>query len=95
MASALGSRLLEIREKRGVSRAHVAREAAIDVALLFRLENGTAKNPSFKTVAAVARVLNLSLDDLANPRRGRRKEPAAEIALRHLTSAMEALRGDV
>lgn len=94
MAASIGQRLYEARERLGYSRAFVAAKARVDPALLYRLESGTTRNPSFATVAAVARALDVSLDELgAGEFRHKRLRPEAQrdLAVKHLKAAMELL----
>lgn len=65
LVDSLGTRLREARVAARLTRHSAARKAGIDPSLLYRIETNAAKSPSFKTVAAVARVLNVSLDELA------------------------------
>jgi len=65
MATALGNRLRTMRLARGISRSSVARSAGLDPAQLFRIENADNATPTFSTVARLARVLEVSLDELA------------------------------
>ncbi|MFE9124039.1 helix-turn-helix domain-containing protein [Streptomyces sp. NPDC007148] len=61
-----GERLgLLLREARGSrSMAEVATGAGISAETLRKIETGRAPTPAFFTVAALARVLGLSLDDI-------------------------------
>ncbi|MET8635818.1 helix-turn-helix domain-containing protein [Streptomyces sp. NPDC004096] len=61
-----GERLgLLLREARGSrSMAEVAAGAGISAETLRKIETGRAPTPAFFTVAALARVLGLSLDDI-------------------------------
>ena len=54
------------REARGLKAVALARAAGISPAYLSEIETGK-KDGTFRTVAAIARVLNVSLDDLAPP----------------------------
>jgi transcriptional regulator with XRE-family HTH domain len=54
-----------LREARGArSMAEVAAEAGVSAETLRKIETGRAPTPAFFTVAALARVLGLSMDDL-------------------------------
>lgn len=59
----LGERLRAARGAAGM--ATVAAEAGISVETLRKIETGRIATPAFFTVTALARVLGLSLDDLA------------------------------
>ena len=54
------------RESRGLKAITLARDAGISPAYLSEIETGK-KDGTFRTMAAIARVLNVSLDDLAPP----------------------------
>ena len=54
------------REYRGLTQQQVAEEAGISKPYLSQLESGQRKG-SAEVLAAVARALNVSLDDLVNP----------------------------
>lgn len=54
------------RESRGLKAVALARAAGISPAYLSEIETGK-KDGTFRTMAAIARVLNVSLDDLAPP----------------------------
>ncbi|MFE1311364.1 helix-turn-helix domain-containing protein [Streptomyces sp. NPDC058755] len=61
-----GERLGQLlREARGGrSMAEIAAEAGVSAETLRKIETGRAPTPAFFTVAALARVLGLSMDDL-------------------------------
>jgi len=61
----IGSALRRIRERGKLSLSVVARRAKIDDAILSRIERGERRNPQFLTVAKVAYVLGVSLDEIA------------------------------
>ncbi|MFC9280670.1 helix-turn-helix domain-containing protein [Streptomyces collinus] len=62
-----GERLGQLlREARGGrSMAEVAAEAGVSAETLRKIETGRAPTPAFFTIAALARVLGLSMDELA------------------------------
>ncbi|MCH5641518.1 MULTISPECIES: helix-turn-helix domain-containing protein [unclassified Gordonia (in: high G+C Gram-positive bacteria)] len=59
----LGARLRELRGDRGLS--GVAAAAGISPETLRKIEAGRMPTPAFATIAALARALDASLDDLA------------------------------
>lgn len=65
MATPLGSKLKVARERLGLSRSEVARQADIDAAMLFRIENADNSAPTFAVICRVAQVLGASLEWLA------------------------------
>ncbi len=60
----IGERLRQARGERTL--AEVAEEAAISPETLRKIETGRLPTPAFTTIAALARVLPLSLDELAD-----------------------------
>lgn len=60
----LGAYLRQARGERTL--IEVAQEAAISPETLRKIETGRMPTPAFTTIAALARVLALPLDDLAN-----------------------------
>ena len=62
----LGTELLGLREARGGrSMTEIAAVAGISPETLRKIETGRAPTPAFFTVAALARALGLSMDELA------------------------------
>lgn len=64
----IGERLLQLRELRGDSLGVVAAEAGIAKSYLAKLERGEVENPGVATLASVAGVLEISLQELFAPR---------------------------
>jgi transcriptional regulator with XRE-family HTH domain len=67
----LGKALADARQARGDRIADVASGSGLAVDTVKRIESATALAPTFFTVAAIARVLELSLDELDRIARGR------------------------
>jgi XRE family transcriptional regulator, regulator of sulfur utilization len=65
-AADVGSRVRELRERRGMSLSELARRAAVGKATLSGLEAGT-RNPTLDTLHAVAAALDLPLTTLLSP----------------------------
>src|SRR5689334_2994275 len=61
----IGPAIRAHRELEGLSQAAVARRAGIHAAMLSRIERDERSDPYFSTIAKVAAVLGLSLDELA------------------------------
>lgn len=61
----IGPAIRAHREAEGLSQAAVARRAGIHAAMLSRIERDERSDPYFSTIAKVAAVLGLSLDELA------------------------------
>lgn len=61
----IGPAIRAHREAEGLSQAAVARKAGIHAAMLSRIERDERSDPYFSTIAKVAAVLGLSLDELA------------------------------
>lgn len=62
----LHERIRAAREKAGLTRNALAVQAGLDNPYVIRLERGDISHPSFFAVAKIARVLGVSLDDLAS-----------------------------
>ncbi|MGV0646408.1 helix-turn-helix domain-containing protein [Mycolicibacterium sp. XJ879] len=69
----IGERLRQARGDRTL--AEVAEAAAISPETLRKIETGRLPTPAFTTIAALARVLPLSLDELADVAAERRPSP--------------------
>lgn len=105
MATRLGMRLRQAREKLGHNRSFVARQAGIDPSMLFRMENSAKSAPTFESVRKVAEVLGVSLDWLAQGSgeapigkarvAASRKVESVEKARALMERALECLAGDM
>ena len=62
----IGERIKKYRLKADLTQEKLAREADISYTTLTKIESGVIKNPSVKVVAKIAKVLKISLDDLAS-----------------------------
>lgn len=70
----LGEIIAQSREARQISPATLARRANVTAAQISRLESGEQSDPHLSTIARIAHVLDLSLDDIADEMRlGRAK----------------------
>jgi transcriptional regulator with XRE-family HTH domain len=101
----IGPAIRAHREAEGLSQAAVARRAGIHAAMLSRIERDERSDPYFSTIAKVAAVLGLSLDELAaeaglpSVRRARSATSAEAVRLdedlatvsRHLARAQDRL----
>lgn len=65
--------LASARRRRGVRVGELATRSGLAVDTVKRIESATALAPTFFTVAAIARVLELSLDDLDRVATGPRR----------------------
>ncbi len=61
----LAKKIREIRIKRGLSQEKLARLADIALNTVAKIEAGESRHPTIQTMAGIARVLGVSLDDLA------------------------------
>jgi transcriptional regulator with XRE-family HTH domain len=61
----LAKRIRELRNKRGISQEKLARLADVSYNTIVKIEAGESKNPTFQTMAGIAKALNVSLDDFA------------------------------
>ncbi len=62
----IGGRIKKYRLKADLTQEKLARGADISYTTLTKIESGVIKNPSVKVVAKIAKVLKISLDDLAS-----------------------------
>ena len=60
----LGMRLRAFRKARGLSIAEVSQKTGLGSSMLSALENDNSKNPSLKSVIAVAKLYNTTVDEL-------------------------------
>lgn len=79
----IGAALRRIRERMDVSLVSVAKRAGISDAMLSRIERGERMSPHFTTVAKIALVLGVSLDEIAH-------EAGIPVAVHRKTSPMAA-----
>jgi len=61
----LAKKIREIRIKKGLSQEKLARLADIALNTVAKIEAGESRHPTIQTMASIARVLGVSLDDLA------------------------------
>lgn len=66
-ARRLGSKLRSAREARGLSREALARAAGTSTETVRKIEKGETRSPEFHTVACLAGVLAVDLNDLHEP----------------------------
>jgi transcriptional regulator with XRE-family HTH domain len=71
-AARLAGALRAARERRGMSREELARRSGISTATLTKIESRATHDPGFFTVARLAEVLRVGLDELAARARGDR-----------------------
>ena len=55
----------ELRERTGLSQAELAAAAGCEQTTISQLELGKVRDPRYSTIAAVARALRVSVDELA------------------------------
>jgi transcriptional regulator with XRE-family HTH domain len=61
----LGSKIKRLREANNWSQSELTRAAGLTHGLVSRLEDGTG-NPSLKTLAAIAKALDVTISELLN-----------------------------
>ena len=61
----LGETIRAIRQQQGLSQKEVAAAAGIDQSYVSMIESGQRRNPGTRIVARLARVLDVSMDELA------------------------------
>lgn len=62
----LGSKIKELRQSKGLSCSELARRSGHSVSSIHGIETGANKNPRFKIICDVCKVLEISTDDLKN-----------------------------
>ena len=61
----LGQKIKEIRTEQGLSCSELARRSGHPVSSVHNLENGKSLNPGFIFIRNIAKVLNISLDEIS------------------------------
>ena len=61
----IGENIRKARKKKNLTQDKLARLSDIPYTSITKIETGVIKKPSLQTVAKIARVLNVSLDELA------------------------------
>src|SRR4051812_12469090 len=79
---ALGKRLQEARQKAGLTQQELCQRAGLSYSTLAKIERGAIKSPSVFSVAAIASVCNVPLEELlqvelASPTPGSSKKRSA------------------
>jgi transcriptional regulator with XRE-family HTH domain len=64
----LKDKIREIRIKKDMSQSELARRSGHAVSTIHGIENGDNKNPSFKMIGDIAKVLGIPLDELYQER---------------------------
>lgn len=62
--ASLGKKIKELRKKKGLTQEELAIKGNVAYTTLTKVENDVIKNPSFETVAAIAKGLEVTLDEL-------------------------------
>ena len=62
----LAQKIRKLRAKKGLSQEKLARLADVSYNTIVKIESGDSKNPTFQTMAGIAKALGVSLDDLAS-----------------------------
>ena len=62
----LAENIKKFRKQREISQEELARKAGVTYSTLIKLESGSNKNPTVKTLQQIAQALDVSLDDLVN-----------------------------
>jgi transcriptional regulator with XRE-family HTH domain len=60
----LAENIKTFRKQRGISQEELARKAGVTYSTLIKLESGSNKNPTVKTLQQIAQALEVTLDDL-------------------------------
>lgn len=62
----LGKKIKELRKEKGLTQEELAIKSSVAYTTLTKVENDVIKNPSFETVAAIAKGLEVTLDQLTS-----------------------------
>jgi transcriptional regulator with XRE-family HTH domain len=89
--AALGKRVRRFRQLRGLEQQDLADQCGISRATIGRLERGEIERPTIIDLRSVARVLNVTMDDLLNERPTSRLTPEDEAELHQLLRRPEML----
>jgi len=60
----LAKKIRKLRNKKGLSQERLARLAGVSYNTVVKIESGESKNPTFQTMAGIAKALEVSLDEL-------------------------------
>ncbi|MBU4332639.1 helix-turn-helix domain-containing protein [Patescibacteria group bacterium] len=60
----IGDNVKKFRKKKGLTQDGLARKADIPYTTLIKLESNVVKKPSVQTIAKIAKVLNISIEEL-------------------------------
>ncbi|MGG7059880.1 helix-turn-helix domain-containing protein [Clostridium tertium] len=60
----VGSRIAEIRNRKGISLSKLSRESGVSKGYLSELENGIKENPNIEILDKIAKALDISVSDL-------------------------------
>lgn len=71
----LGKALAAAREQRGISGGELSRQSGVSLDAIRSVESGRVASPGFGLVAALARALEVSLDELARRAQRRKGRP--------------------
>jgi len=61
----LAKKIRDLRTKKGLSQEKLARLADVSYNTVVKIESGESKNPTFQTMAGIAKALGVALDVLA------------------------------
>lgn len=59
----IGKKIMEIRKEKNVSRLQLARKTGHSYSTLYKIENGSNKNPGINHLVDIAKVLGVSVDE--------------------------------
>jgi len=60
----LAQNIKKLRKQHKLSQEELARKAEITYSTLIKIESGSNKNPTIKTIYKIAKVFNVTIDDL-------------------------------
>lgn len=62
--SAIAKNIKKARDKKGVSQDRLSKMADVAYNTIIKIESGIIQNPTIKTLAKIAKALNVKVDDL-------------------------------
>ena len=62
----LNKKIRELRNRKGLSQEKLARLANVSYNTIVKIESGESKNPTFLTMAGIAKALDVSLDQIVD-----------------------------
>ncbi len=81
----IGERIKQIRKEKGITQRELVRYTYLSINAISKLEQGLVKNPTIRSIAIMARLLDISLDEVI-------KRTELEEEINHIKSTFESLK---